>query len=286
MKLTVKKTYWIILLITVTGFLICFKSIFSIKDPLLFFNVYWPKISNDFYCYETECYYTRYALFNLLIVLFLIFFKKRTIKALSKIKQLNNFKISSYKRATIVLSIGLIFIVYFFRMNTGFIFSGINGWIFYESPEKLKLSNAKIVQLRLPDSLAFLEKAINKDNIKFIKDNYEYLGQAMFIHFDEKNIMPVNLELLEFVFPHNLTPLIADSTFIKCVSNSLKYRRKGRKNLLKQYIAYPNHTVWSKINYVKYPTKKINKISFWKLGVVKYKNQIKFTKHILLYEIY
>ena len=194
-----------------------------------------PKILNDYYCYNSECFYFRYALFNLLVLTFLFLVKKTILKALSKIKYLNNFKINTYKRKVIIISTLVILIIYFFRMNTGFIFPGICGWTFDEPVKKLKYNQKQIAQLGLPDSLAFLKTAIKKENLKYIKENYEYLGNAMFIHFEEKKIKPANFELLEFVFPLNLTPLMADSTFIKCVSNSLKYRRKGRKTFKSRY---------------------------------------------------
>jgi hypothetical protein len=124
-----------------------------------------------------------------------------------------------------------------------------------------------------PDSVPFLYEAIVSDHARFLPEPGFIRGGAIFLHFRNGEVLPGNYELTEMVFPEyvfgrEMDKISMRQSFFRIVKASLANRRTGRRFLLPESIAYPNHISYMKIDYRKYPPSQgLEKLSFWDLAI-------------------
>jgi hypothetical protein len=119
----------------------------------------------------------------------------------------------------------------------------------------------------------FLETALVPEHATYLTQKGYLTGKAMFLHYRNGEVLPANYELTELVFPEyvfreRFQAISRPDVFFQIIKASLANRNANRRFLLPLSVAYPNHSVYMKIDYEKYPPAEyLERISFWELTV-------------------
>jgi len=215
-------------------------------------------------------YYTKYVIMNLVILILLLYFKKKILKYTIKFQNFKNLEDNKYIRNVFYYA-KLFFILSFqLKIFWGFWIGGIGGWVYNFDKNIIDKPiinpEAKYVDVK---DYPYLSKSVIKENIKYAYRNGYLTGNAMFLHFDNGEVLPTNKGIYGFVFNSYLdgtyTGLKRDNqSIIKIVKHRLNYYRDGDGIFLPRSIKYPRHTPYMYIDYKDYPDENLlNKISMW-----------------------
>jgi len=214
-------------------------------------------------------YYIRYSIFNVsLLTLVLIF--KRFIKNWIGlyISWLTAISKPAVYRIVVFATIFPV-VIFLTKMHLGYFFFGISGWD-YRAYSSQMVPNV-IVTKKIPNELVFLNQAILYENAKYQINEGQITGSAMFLHYENGQVLPANYELLQLVFPRyvfgaDYSEVKNIDLFADIVTNSLKLRGKNRNFLLPLSISYPNHAPYMKIDYTNHPKAEfLQLITLWEL---------------------
>jgi hypothetical protein len=195
--------------------------------------------------------YLRWSAYAMISLLILFFFRK-------KISPLVN-KIESYLIGNKKIYIFVLFAVFIFQSKffAGWWFHGIGGWDFSKYKSKINLGSQDPV--KYPQ---YLDSAVHWENFDLLsctqKKPYTISGKAL-IAFTETNCtIPINLGLLEIVFPNRF--MKNPQTLIKLINHKIP--------MIKDYQSlYPEHTPYARLDYADFNGSKITKVEFWDLNL-------------------
>ncbi len=162
------------------------------------------------------------------------------------------------------------------KINLGFWFPGIAGWTYADwksrlhpmPPRGVEQSDKSHVEGR-----TFLHAAVLPHNARYLSQSGYVKGKAIFLHFQDGQILPGNFELLEMVYPEyvfgrSMNQDYLHGQFFRILQESLANRRAGKIFLLPISLSYPNHNTYMSLDYQLYPDpSQLQKISFWDLVI-------------------
>lgn len=195
--------------------------------------------------------YLRWSVYGLISLLVLFFFRK-------KLSPLVN-RIESYLVGNKKIYIFVLFAVFIFQSKffAGWWFHGIGGWEF--SKYKSKIIWGTQDPVKYPQ---YLNSAVHWENFDLLscaqKKPFTISGKAL-IAFTETNCtIPINLGLLEIVFPNRF--MSDQETFIKLINYKIP--------MIKEYQSlYPEHNPYARIDYNEFNASKITKVEYWDLNL-------------------
>ena len=216
--------------------------------------------------------YMRDATFEALLLVALFLFRERLRTALTAFATW--YRTPGERRAKrAVLGVSLLVILSFpTKAFSGVFFPGIGGWT-YEGfvpdtvPDLPPLAPEKTAVLAA--AAPFLDGAIVAANGRFVEREGYLTRRAMFFHFRNGAVLPANYELFEvpqtnYVFGAEMREAEPRSAFVRVLKTTLDERRAGRRFLLPNALAYPNHSPYMPIDYTDYPpAADLVEISFW-----------------------
>ena len=184
-------------------------------------------------------------------LLILFFFRRKISPTLSKIE--------SYLIKNKKIYLFLLFAVFTYQSKffAGWWFHGIGGWDFSQYESKIRFG--------LEESSSYpryLNSAIDWEKFDLLsltqKKPYTISGKAL-IAFTESNFtIPINLGLLEIVFPDRF--MRESKTFINLINYKIP--------MIKYYQSlYPEHTPYARIDYTDFNGSKISKVEYWDLNL-------------------
>jgi hypothetical protein len=239
--------------------------------------------------------YVRYSLFNAGVLLVVLLYRRRICGWLGQAVDWLYAEKDAFARRLVFSIVVVLLASYQLKISFGFWFPGIGGWT-YESwhPQiQTDLPDSYPAENSIPvDKLNFLEKAVVPEHATYLSRHGYLTGSAMFLHYRNEEVHPANYALTELVFPEYVFgPLyyvfgrvyrgsFRPEVLFRVVKASLAKRNGNRRFLLPLFIAYPNHSVYMKINYTKQPpAESLDKISFWKVTIFVDRNrQIRIVK--------
>jgi len=259
---------------TMVSDLVINYPVINIKENFPFLSkLGWHK-PFSYYCLPR---YVRYSLFNLLAMgLMLRYSNVLKIKLKPFIQWVLETPYAFQRK--LIFGICIFFLLTFqLKLYWGFWYAGISGWSNNDvqslitntyTPDTTTIKGRNIGEI-IPD---FLIKGINPSNVQYVSRAGYIQKNVMFLHFKDGQVLPINYELTEFVFPRfifgkKFNQEIRDTAlFLKVIKHSLKKRRRNRRFLLPQGIGYPNHTPYMRIDYTQYPSENsIVNVSFWEI---------------------
>jgi hypothetical protein len=118
---------------------------------------------------------------------------------------------------------------------------------------------------------AYLNQAIIEDNARYIDKEMVSSGKAYVRHFRDGRALPFNADITGMVFYNS----VFGDDFVRnrqrlfnLFDQMFEALRHGYRFFLPDWIGYPNHTPFMKIDYRKYlPASEIVEISVWNLDV-------------------
>ena len=240
--------------------------------------------------------FPQYAVFNFIIFCIVIFDKKRIQDFLQKVVDWVNTNENTFPRRVIFTTVILVVSTFLLKLPMGFWFPGIGGWTYANWESKLLTERPELLdggEKVEPDSFPFLRQAYISDHAQYLSESGFIKGKAIFLHFRGGKVLPGNYELTEMVFPEyvfgrEMERIHMRQRFLQIVKASLEYRRLGRRFLLPESIAYPNHISYMNIDYRQYPpAQHLEKISFWDMVIfIDEENQVKPVQANKLLEIH
>ena len=243
------------------------------SDFSTFIPHFFKTLPTQYYKVDRPFLYFRYAVFNLILVGLLLVCRHRVRAVLGYL--INWCRTAEYKRERYIIMFFVFFVVVTFqaKINWGFWYPGICGWT--EASQRKRLT-AKFKPLNPSKSTdtsqyPFLEDALIKNNAEYLNAEGFLPGRAMFLHFNNGEVLPFNYEITDFVFPYYVFPRLKtdksqQKLFFRLVKSNLKIRSKNRRFLLPKIISYPNHSPYMAIDYSSYPpADQLKKISSWRI---------------------
>ncbi len=223
--------------------------------------------------------YARHAAFDAVVLVLLLVFRRRTVRALERFATWLREPRERRARRLVLAFSGVIVSCYLSLTSLGFFFPGIGGWTYSDWRGRLR---AELDSAGDPDPAggrvpsaeerAFLERAVAFENARFLPRAGYLSGPGMFLHYSDGSVLPASYELTEMVFPRyyfgGKNERVNDpDTFGRVLRSSLSnWRRYGGRFLLPASLAYPNHAVYAPIDYSEYPDPAtLERVTFWHL---------------------
>jgi len=208
----------------------------------------WHHGEDLFFPYEI---YLRWSIYGMMSFLFCLLLRNKIEPYINKIE---TYLIGNKRIYAFVLFAVFIYQSKFFA---GWWFHGIGGWEFskYESKIRLGLEESNLYP-------QYLNSAIDWEKFDLLsstqKKPYTISGKAL-IAFTETNCtIPINLGLLEIVFPNRF--MREPQTFLKLINYKIP--------MIKNYQSlYPEHTPYARIDYTDFNGSKISKVEYWDLNL-------------------
>lgn len=171
-----------------------------------------------------------------------------------------------------------VFIVFSYptKAFSGIFFPGIGGWTYEDALSELSTDLPAVRPDKKTFTAAeapFLQKAIVAENGRFIEKSGFLTRRAVFLHYRDGSVLPFNYELLEFVFPNfifgrDMRAVEHPDIFFAVLKSGLRERARGRRFLLPNSVAYPNHSVYMPIDYEGYPpVETLEKVTMWTVTI-------------------
>lgn len=211
----------------------------------------------------------RYAIFNALVLASLLIFRKQVAALAAQLADWTLQTDHRRQRKLIFWVLVMIVTTYQLKLHWGFWHKGVGGWTYQKRSSKMRPDTGAVASEGIPD---FVTQALAPDNVAYVDKSGVLDGHVMFLHFDDGQVLPANYELLNmswainmFSFPKGPTSDLVP-VFMNVIKHSLDQRRHGRRFLLPESIAYPNHMTFSHIDYTGYPgANQMTAVSIWKL---------------------
>ncbi len=219
-------------------------------------------------------YYVHYARFNLLLLLAAVLWRSRFLRLLEAVAAW--LERPDHRRERRIIVVAAAAMIFAFQTKTfyGFYWPGISGWTMHNFRPEIADRPPPASDQRGLVHVAehpYLMAAVVHENARYLPRAGYLTKPAMFLHFDNGEVLPGNHELAEIVFPHKAFgsywgELSEPWVFVRIVQASLENRRQGRRFLLPIAVSYPNHSPYMFIDYRDYPAADtLARISFWRL---------------------
>lgn len=221
--------------------------------------------------------YGPHVVLNALVLVGLVLFRRRLLACLQPCSTWLSAPTDRRPRLlAFAFTAGVIF-CYQTQSSLGFYFPGIGGWTYRDWRATLRPElepDPAGGEAPSTEERAFLEQALAPENARYLPGPGYLTGKAMFLHYAGGEALPASYELIGMVFPHyyfgGKHQRVTDpETFGAMLRHSLaSWRRTGGRFLLPNSIAYPNHSVYSPIDYSGYPDPEtLEEVSFWRLSL-------------------
>lgn len=238
-------------------------------------------------------YGERIAIFNCLVLVSLLIYRKVRPEAclsfFSGIEEWIQEKSYRNARLSVTFFVGIFIIAFFFKLHFIFALRGNPGWTY----KNITLPTEMEVPDYFTDSIPplFLNKAISMEAFKYQELNGFIVGDAYFMHFNDGQVLPFNLNLLRNTHPLKRFGLMLErqqGALIKIMEKTYTNLQNGVSTWLPVNIALPNHIVRQHIDYSDYPPfNQLNSISVWKVLLkVEVGNTATIEKALLSNEIF
>ena len=196
--------------------------------------------------------YARWSAYGLISICSLCLFRKKIEPFLDKFESylIGNKKIH-------ILMLFAVF-VYQSKIFAGWWFHGIAGWDFSKWESKINAGAEK------PNGFSptYLKSAINWENFSLLtstqKTPYTISGNALIAFTEDNRTIPINLGLLEIVFPDRF--MESPQTFLELINYKIPMIRDYQS-------LYPEHTPFARIDYSDFHGSKIAKVEYWDLNL-------------------
>ena len=195
--------------------------------------------------------YLRWSLYGMGSFLALFLLKKKIEPYLKKTE--------SYLIGNKKIYLFLLFAVFVYQSKVfaGWWYHGIAGWDF--SKWESKIHPGVEESKAYPD---YLKKGINWENFKLLTSTQKYpytiSGSALIAFTEDNRTIPINLGLLEIVFPDRFTE--SPQTFLNLINYKIP--------MVQDYQSlYPEHTPYAFIDYSEFNGSKISKVEYWDLNL-------------------
>jgi len=216
-------------------------------------------------------YYAGYAVFNALILILAFRYKHHLLPIIDRCVEWLHHPTEQYARRT-VFTVGMvIFLGYFTKVYLGCWFPAISGWGY--EPVTIVI-NTPIPQHDDASEieLAALNASIVSENARYLKGRCFLENQAMLLHFENGESHPANMELTNIVFPDYVFGAFSDrrntTALGRIIKGTLENRQNGRRFLLPERVAYPEHATYHRIDYsAQPPADELKRVSFWTVVV-------------------
>lgn len=249
------------------------KSIFSkYTDMFRWYHV--QKLSN-------VIYYINHLGFLLILICFLILFKKKILIFLDKAIIWKNINNNQKARGIIFYSVLFLIFCFVTKSHLVVFFGGISGWDYEDlRPSISKNLVIESKELACKDYFSF---ALKSENVNYQKENGYLEDIGIFLHFGNGQVLPVNLGILNMVFPYIQYPILNENLkldqmksclFIKHIKYGLDEIKSKQSSVFYKF-RYPNHTPYQEINYLNYPkSSNLVGISVFNIIIQIYENEI------------
>jgi hypothetical protein len=225
---------------------------------------------------STFRYYGGYAAFNVLMLILLIRRRKWIEQGLSACVDWLHEPTDVYARRVVFSTAVVIVLCYLTRAYIGFWFPGIAGWTEARTGSRMVETLPELS----PEYSETTEQELAKLNGTIISDHARYLshagyirGNAMLLHYKDGQSLPGNHELTNFVFPQYVFGTMYGAqrnsgVLAQSIKSTLEHRTQGRRFLLPDSVAYPNHSPYMPIDYRGYPpASELERVSLWQIVV-------------------
>jgi hypothetical protein len=221
-------------------------------------------------------YYGGYTAFNVLALILLIRRRKWIEQKLSVCTDWLHEPSEVYARRVVFSTAVVIVLCYLTRAYIGFWFPGVAGW----TEERTQSRMVETLPELPPEFSETTKQELADLNCTIIPDHARYLsqagyirGNAMLLHYTDGQRLPGNHELTNYVFPQYVFGTMYGAqrnsgVLAQSVKSTLEHRTRGRRFLLPQSIAYPNHSPYMPIDYRDYPpASELEQISLWQIVI-------------------
>ena len=216
-----------------------------------------------------------------MLTCFFVFLRKKILIILNKAIIWKNINNNEKARGIIFYSILFLFFCFVTKSHLVVFFGGISGWDYEDlRPSITKNLVVESKELTCKDYFSF---ALKSENVNYQKENGYLEDVGIFMHFDSGQVLPVNLGILNMVFPNIQYPILNENLKLDQTKSCLfithiKYgldEIKSKQSSVFYKFRYPNHTPYQEINYLNYPkSSNLVGISVFKIIVQIYENEI------------
>lgn len=225
-------------------------------------------------------FYAKWSIYNFIIIIILIIFKKRVFNILRKfIFIFNDNKIVMYT----IISLALL---YNTKIFLGFHFSGIPGWDYsnnagfggnnWEEPtfasKRYETRNFKKIDINKFNRLI---QGVDKERAKLILNNDSIRGNVILAYINDE-AYPINDGLSGVVFPYKFVDSPEKGEWLRIINHRIK--RIRNYNPFWKSIRYPDHTIYMDFgDEIFFKNNLINKIEYWEIELSEINNKIEIT---------